>query len=159
MKSNWIVVVIGLLLAGCGGSSSSDEKDSVGLTEISGPSNRVYDGSYRVGGFIDEIYFVYFANGLVREYDYLGDNFDDGPDCFVVDEYLIEDRGNGVLRKVFDRNLSVDYEAVRIRGGYRFFERGILINNRYEAVDPRVATFDDYFFTNLLESQLRPLCQ
>jgi len=73
-----------LLLAACGGSGSDgDSSDSPSLSDISG----IYDSGSTEDGITDEMYLVIRSNGTWTEYDYAGDEFDQGANCYVVADF------------------------------------------------------------------------
>lgn len=79
-KTIALLVVVGFLTAACndeGGSASVD-----GLSSIVG----IYDWSDTYdGGVVDEWYIGIDAEGNVSDYDYNGDSFDMGSNCYYID--------------------------------------------------------------------------
>ena len=104
-------VALSLTLTGCGSSSSSDPANSnnnsntatdATLSKIAG----VWDASTTIGQVTDEFYSVIRNNGTFTDYDYLGDSFDMGPNCYLVSNGTISDQGNG--------NFTVDGSSLSI---------------------------------------------
>ena len=83
-----ILFSIFILLMGCKDDSISTEVDN----------NNSYLGIWELVGYIDEgeeydnegdVYYINITENKITEYDYMGDSFDEGPDCYEVYETTI----------------------------------------------------------------------
>lgn len=66
-----------VILTGCG-SDDNDDGSQAGLELISG----VWDAFDLEGQLVDEGYLYISPNGEITSYDYLGDSFDNGDNCY-----------------------------------------------------------------------------
>lgn len=62
-------------------------------TEFAGLAG-VWNASDDFGVEVDELYLVIDANGLFRDYDYMGDTFDQGPNCYELESGWLEKSGD-----------------------------------------------------------------
>lgn len=76
-----LVLLLAGLLLGCDSDSNSDsDGDS-------------FDGLWLYDASEDEeedVFYVNFQGNAVTLYDFLGDEFDDGPDCYLIQSFTIE---------------------------------------------------------------------
>lgn len=91
MKKIIIYSCLSILISACGGGSGGGDSSSSALTAIAG----VWDSSSQEGSVIDVSYTVFNTNGTFVDYDYLGDAFDGGADCYDDYNGTITDQGNG----------------------------------------------------------------
>jgi len=91
LKKIIIFLFLSTLISACGGSSSGDDGSSSGLTAIAG----VWDSSSQEDSLIDVSYTVFNTDGTFVDYDYMGDAFDAGADCYIEYAGTISDQGNG----------------------------------------------------------------
>jgi hypothetical protein len=92
----------------------SDDENSGGnnnnpsLADISG----VWDATNTIGQEIDEIYVVIRANGESITYDYNGDSFDQGSNCYISYSETLTDLGGGEfeITDVFDEKYIATFE-------------------------------------------------
>jgi hypothetical protein len=116
----------------------SINNSSPSLADIVG----VWDGSVTNINGTDEIYTVIKANGAAISYDYLGDSFDRGPNCYDKDTYTITDLGGG--------NFSGDglvWNAIISNGN--LVATGSFEGNAFTITDVP---------SSLLESDFAPIC-
>lgn len=95
MKKILALTISSLFLVACGGGGSSDNgsnNDQPSLSDISG----IWDARETDGDEVDELYLVIKDYGEIITYDYDGDSYDQGSDCYYkyTDE-TITDLGNG----------------------------------------------------------------
>lgn len=75
------------VLAACGGDSGSGSGgETTSLSDIAG----LWDLTYEDQGRIDEIYWGFSASGSFTIYDYFGDSFDNGDNCYFILEDIAE---------------------------------------------------------------------
>ncbi len=93
MKRFFLVIITALLLLSCGESDTTKTPaaaptmdDIVGLWDAS---------TLYTDGIIDIVYLEIMADGKQIEFDYVGDNYEDGPPCYWKDEYTITNEGDG----------------------------------------------------------------
>jgi hypothetical protein len=91
------VIILSSFLAACG---SSDESVSENLSNSSGPSlaeiSGVWDASVKYGNqSIDERYLVVYSDGFIRKFNYKGDSYDLGENCFEATIDKLFDYGFG----------------------------------------------------------------
>ena len=97
----YLAVIFTLVLAGCG--SGSDSGKNATLADIVG----TWDASEEVGQEVDELYSIIKADGSITEYDYDGDSFDQGENCYYKYEYVtLVDQGEG--------DFSVEYNGTEV---------------------------------------------
>ena len=84
----YLALLIALFLVGCG---SDDEGTPASLSDIIG----VWDASTREGQLIGEVYTVIKSDGSYITYDYDGDSFDNGDNCFNIYDGTLIDLGSG----------------------------------------------------------------
>ena len=97
----YLAVIFTLLLAGCG--SSSDSEKNVTLAGIVG----TWDESVELGQEVDELYSIIKADGSIIRYDYYGDSFNQGENCYDKYEYVtLVDQGEG--------DFSVEYDGTEL---------------------------------------------
>ena len=92
IKKITLISITVLALMGCGGSDSS-EAVSTKVTDIAGLEG-FWNTSYDKDGKHDELYEVFLANGEITLYDYQGDTFDNGADCYLIGRSRVEIRQN-----------------------------------------------------------------
>ena len=71
-----------LVLSACSGDGSSGGKIPSQLVGV-------WDTSQQVGQVVDELYTVVRSDGTGTDYDYQGDSFDQGLNCYLVSDYTI----------------------------------------------------------------------
>lgn len=96
MKKILALTISSLFLVACGGggSGSSDNRsnnEQPSLSDISA----TWDAKVTVGEEVDEIYLVIKDHGEMVLYDYDGDSYDDGSDCYYKYSVAITDLGDG----------------------------------------------------------------
>jgi hypothetical protein len=104
------IVLLGL--TGCGGGGSDSSSDEASLSEVSAAISNdapslseiagVWDASITIDNEVDEVYIVFKDYGDVIIYDYLGDTFDQGVDCYYQSIESITDLGDGSFEIVSD---------------------------------------------------------
>lgn len=121
IKANPILCVA--LLVGCGSSDSSS--NSTVLSDISGVWNSTIDG--------DETYDVFRVNGTYTEYDYLGDAFDNGANCYEKSDATIIEKGGNRFELIsggeslsFSANVKDDNITIKADGETLVFPRSDL---------------------------------
>lgn len=90
MKRFLFASVFSIFLVACGGSSSGNNSDT-SLSDIVG----VYDNTSIKDQGVDESYIVIKQDGQFIEYDYQGDSFHLGLNCYVIINTMITDFGTG----------------------------------------------------------------
>lgn len=122
-------------LVGSSGSPGGDGSDLT-LADLVG----IWDATREEDGLEDESYSVFRANGEFFDYDYDGDSFDMGENCYYAEEGTIEDLGNG-----------------------RFLVDGVNTVTFRASGDELIATSYgvDFFFrpTAMTEGDFTPLCE
>ena len=136
-----LFLVVSLVSCGDGGGGSSSTAPS--LVDIAG----VWDASRTSGQDIDENYIVFKINGQMVTYDYMGDSYDEGQNCYEKVLSIIKDLGNGKFMVVSEDGerdyvqISLSSNKLRLTG-----EEG---NMKISVTWTRA---------NLLESYFTPLC-
>jgi len=92
IKKITLISITVLALMGCGGSDSS-EAVSTKVTDIAGLEG-FWNTSYDKDGKHDELYEFFFANGDIGIFDYQGDTFDNGAECYLIVRSPFEIRQN-----------------------------------------------------------------
>jgi len=140
------------LLAACGGSGSdggSDDinNDSPSLSDISG----IYDSGSTEDGVKDEIYLVIRSDGTWTEYDYDGDAFDEGDNCYYKNSGTIEDYGDGEFE------IEAEIEGISISRSLdiALVDNGIEVSGGNEGGNIDMETYPS---STLSESDFIPLC-
>ena len=77
----------------------------------------LYDASYEEFDEIDVLYVDVAADGAWTEYDYEGDGFDGGENCYAVADYRVEPLQGDRYRIVRADGSGRDREAVLVRAG------------------------------------------
>ncbi len=86
----YLSVVLTLLLAGCG--SESDSAKNATLEDLVG----AWDTSDKMEQEIDEAYFIVEENGHTTDFDYDGDSYNKGSNCYYrYDSATLTDLGEG----------------------------------------------------------------
>jgi len=137
-----------LLLAACGGSGSdsgSDDinNDSPSLSDLSG----IYDSSYTEDDVKDEMYLVIRSDGTWTEYDFDGDAFDEGDNCYYEYSGTVEDYGDGEFK--------IEGEFIIESLDIALVDNGIEITGEDESGNVVVYTYPS---STLSESDFIPLC-
>jgi len=103
--------IFSVLLSACGGGGS----DSTSLSKMSG----TWDASSQEGDFTDVSYVVINIDGTFIEYDYMGDSFHSGPDCYEEIPGTIVDQGNGnyLIDGDFAVQISVSGDTLEMTSG------------------------------------------
>jgi len=155
-----VVVTLAACGGGGGGSKASlKQSDIVGLWDTSEVENNVKDEAYI---YIDE-------NGVIHPFDYVGDAFDRGPNCYFTDPGIPKDQliidSSGAATWLTVVSLSpIQYAEIKVtvevlNGGnslhiispdyWDWDEDGNLAENNDETY-PRI--------TNLVTDDLQPIC-
>lgn len=143
------LILLSLVFISCGitpGTNTGSTNPS--LAEISG----VWDKSRTQGQVVDEGYLVIKNTGTGTDYNYLGDSFDSGDNCYSRTNQIITDLGNGNFSVVYD---NADYDV---------FLASLLGNNLIityiEGVkyDRGGLTIRTYTRTTLQETYFVPIC-
>ena len=138
------IALLGMLIIGCDGGGGGGSSSAPSLVDIAG----VWDASETVGQKIDETYTVITINGEMIGYDYMGDSYDQGKNCY--DKYLsgmIKNLGNGNFLLV-DNNGKRDYIQISLSGN----------KLKLTGEDENIKITVTWTRANLLESDLTPLC-
>jgi len=86
----YLSVVLTLLLAGCG--SESDSEKNATLKDLVG----VWDITEKIEQNIDEKFFIVEENGHTIDFDYDGDSYNNGSNCYYrYDSATLTDLGEG----------------------------------------------------------------
>lgn len=136
MKKSLFVAFLLFTLCACG----DDGDSALTLADIAG----VWDDSTVYSSTIeDEWYIVIKPDGTITDYDYYGDTFDQGDDCYYKSESIITDLGGGNFEIIDEDGLEVIVHA-SISGNQLVFK----VDN------------DTYAFPQspLQESDFTPLC-
>ncbi len=124
MKISATVGVLGLsiLAVACGGSGSGDLSGgrtngdlAQSLSDVVG----VWDASYQEDGLTDELYWEIDEDGNMSLFDYDGDSFDAGENCYFVlnDVIQIEYAGSGRFTVVDSDDGDTDEVEISIANG------------------------------------------
>ncbi|MDY7025247.1 MAG: hypothetical protein SVC26_02770 [Pseudomonadota bacterium] len=164
------IAFLAMSLVACGG-DSSDGDSSGGQDSLMFSQNEaaqmlvgVYDESYEVDGVIDELYFEITANGEEIVYDYLGDSFDLGPNCYLK-ETLGRLTPQGDDQYVFTTYSEDDPESYLIELVIVDSDNGELL--RFTYIETLVGDFEpepgeqvvvEYPKTNITVSDFTPIC-
>jgi hypothetical protein len=144
MKLIYSFLALTLLTACGGGGGSSSDSDSLGLADIAG----IYAVNFEDDPD-DEYYAVIGSDGRYIEYDFQGDSFDLGDNCYIVYRYFAEELGNNSFA-VTDLVNDFKLRLRSVSGGFKstvFEVNGESVN--FESVIQR---------TSLLESDFSPEC-
>jgi hypothetical protein len=138
MKGILSLAVLSIALTGCSSGDSSNDSDPL-LSDISG----VWDASRTFGQEVDEYYVIIKESGVTVSYDYDGDSFDQGDNCYYKYSDAISGLGND------------DFEII--------LEDGNIINASMKVSNnDLVVTVNDFTQTwpksSLQESDFSPLC-
>lgn len=107
-KFKYIGIVAIAFLSGCGG-GASDVTQVTSLSQIEG----LWDASTQEDGLRDEAYIDIGQDGKLTIYDYLGDEYDDEADCYIIANLgTLTNNGNGN----FQLDSSVDNTSVNVTG-------------------------------------------
>ena len=75
-----------IILVGCGGGGNSGAEGSSSSVTVLSSIVGVYDWSdFYQDGTIDEWYLAIAPDGWISDYDYRGDSYDRGRNCYVID--------------------------------------------------------------------------
>jgi len=128
------LVLITLFLISCGSSGGVDSRpatfnDLVGSWKLTDT-----DG--------DEVIFIFENNGDINIYDYMGDSFDQGPDCYIgpIFAFTIADLGDGEFMLDGDSSSTVS---------------GTISGNTLvltDSIDPLIIVRDNITVTELSEN-------
>ena len=90
IKKITLAGIVALSLIGCGsdGSSSAPTTEVKEIAELEG----FWNTSYEENGKQDIIYEHFLANGEIIIYDYQGDTYDNGSDCYLIGKSVYEIR-------------------------------------------------------------------
>lgn len=154
MKKVILSVAI-LSLIGCG---SDDDSPSTPSGGVSGSVNAegVWDGTEDG----DEIYLV-VKSGVWIEYDYLGDSYDNGPNCYTSYILDIENRGDNTYRVFYPNLTDSEYSDVKITQSNNNLNFEVIAR---EISDANASDFApvgyafSYKPSTLSESDFSPLC-
>ena len=150
MKRMYLIAVLALVTAGCGGGGSSDTPapdrgGEVNTTPTLDDLAGVWDVSYTYSGSRgrDERYLIIQSNGDLTGYNYVGDSYDNGPNCYEVENLKLEDQGGGQ---------------------YHFISNGVwvVVTVTVSDTDLKIVTEGggklEGVHTSLLESDFSPVC-
>jgi len=132
---NMFLVSLLIFLSSCSDSGS----ENATLSSLAG----VWDSTTTEDSLVDEYYTVMKIDGTVVDYDYMGDSFDNGPNCYLSDAGTIVDLGNGDFIASYNSG-RVLYAHITISG-----------NTLYATTQYGSGTSVK---TNLLESDFTPAC-
>jgi len=86
----YLSVILVLVLTGCG--SESDSGRNATIEDLVG----TWDTSEKIGQEIDELYYIIEGDGNVIDFDYDGDSYDKGSNCYYkYDGATLVDQGEG----------------------------------------------------------------
>jgi hypothetical protein len=97
MKNIFALTILSSVLAGCGGLDSDSDSDVVDNVTLLSDLFYVWDASETDGQLVDEKYVVVKANNVSITYDFAGDSFDQGVNCYTPESSTITDLGNGIF--------------------------------------------------------------
>lgn len=106
MKHILTLTISSIFLVACGGGSGNGGSDILtpSLSDIAG----TWDDSETVGEEVDKKYVVIKDYGELITYDYDGDSFDQGSDCYYRFTDSITDLGNGSFEIVDDSSFRYE---------------------------------------------------
>ncbi len=85
----------------------------------------VWDASSEENGLVNIFYTVIDSNGVWTDFDYLGDSFDSGPDCYEVEQATVTHDGNN--------NYQLNYAS-----GEQLVFSASIINNELTVSSPQI---------------------
>ena len=137
----YLAVMLTLVLAGCG---AEDSGRNATLEDLVGS----WDQSEKHDQEIDELYFIVKDDGATIDFDYFGDSYDQGDNCYSKEEgETIVDNGGG---NFVVQRLNVDESSVHVA----ISGSTITITGSYEG-QPYTSTAKKI---SLIESDFTPLC-
>ncbi len=142
----YLSLLLIMVLSACGGSTSSDG-DATTLADIVG----VWDETETDENGTDESYLVFTASGDLTIYDYQGDSYDMGENCYEKEMLIITDQGSGIF-SITDAQETEDPFSVALslssdRITATFTDDGVSESN------------SNIVRTDRLESSFTPLCE
>ena len=132
-------ILIALTACGGGGDGGDGGDTAPSLSGISG----VWDFSTTYDQELDERYYFINASGVLVDYDYQGDSYDQGPNCFYNYSASIFDLGNGEFLVIAPDGDEYNFSAA-------IYENTLVVLEDGE-------TFRGYK-SSLQESDFTPLC-
>ncbi|MCP4323505.1 MAG: hypothetical protein GY787_16975 [Alteromonadales bacterium] len=144
MKKVLVLTISSLFLVACGGNGGSDSSqksniDEPSLSDISG----IWDESETIDEKVDVIYSVIKDHGELILYDYDGDSYHNGDDCYYKYSFTITDLGGGAF-EVYTPEANVNISIV-------------LSDNKLIATHSDGSSFTTEK-SSIQESELSPLC-
>ncbi len=101
-----LILIFIFSLTSCGSDSGGGSSSVNSLSDIA----RVWDWSDNYGnGIVDEYYIHFSESGSVSGYDYDGDNYDQGSDCYYIDRNW--DTITHVSGNTFNSSLAGEFDA------------------------------------------------
>ncbi len=101
---SWIFIISTMLVTlisvqGCKDSNNEEENDSI-------------LGLWLLNSTEGDINYIHITDDVVTFYDYMGDEFDEGPDCYNIgsDEILAVDGNTYTFQDPFDSEATIDVE-------------------------------------------------
>ncbi len=141
MKRLLAVSIFNIFLVACGGSNSSGSSSATSLSDIVG----VYDNALIENQAVDESYIVIKQDGQFIEYDYQGDSFDLGLNCYVIVDTMITDLGAGRFELSDDTGFSLEVGITHTENSFT-----LSFDNTSETLEMKRSI--------LLENELTPQC-
>ena len=137
----YLAVMLTLVLAGCGAEDSG--RDAT-LEDLVG----TWDTSEKIGQEIDELYFIVKDDGATIDFDYFGDSYDQGDNCYSKEEgSTIVDNGAG---NFFAQELTAEESSIHISiSGSTITITGSYEGQKYTSTAKKIS---------LIESDFTPLC-
>ena len=105
------LVTLSLLVISCSSSDNNDDSSSntsITLADITG----VWDATTTENQQTDETYSIIEENGTVTAYDYQGDSFDNGANCYIKETLSLQDMGDGIFKLTDSENETFNFLAI-----------------------------------------------
>lgn len=102
MNKLLILTVVSSILAGCGsGTSSAPENHNAAISGLSlADISGVWDTSEQNEQYIDESYLFINQSGITNDYDYRGDSYDNGQNCYSKSTGTIRSLGDNLFETI-----------------------------------------------------------
>lgn len=110
MKKITTIVLVSSFISACSGSGSEFQDNSTPVTglsiiDIAG----VWDTSEVVGQEIDESYLIIDQDGITQDYDYRGDSYNNGQNCYRKRTGSINNLGNSTFETIDSEGFRVGF--------------------------------------------------